>query len=146
VSTGNWCPALHPIILIKIPYVLDWDKACSALANVLELPEDTALPAFPKAQASAKSGLESTTSATKRKAPDGDVEMIDNDSTEKRTKSSEGEDGTANNEGPSAAALASFFGVLDQDSMQPPVQPTKEELEKILLDVRKRSLLAQYDV
>ncbi|KAJ9100659.1 hypothetical protein QFC21_003704 [Naganishia friedmannii] len=40
----------------------------------------------------------------------------------------------------------SFFGVLDQESMQWPKQPTKEEMEKVLLDVRKQALLAEYGV
>lgn len=45
-----------------------------------------------------------------------------------------------------AAALAAFTGVLDQASLEPPKQPTKEEMDKILLEVRKRALLAEYDV
>lgn len=40
----------------------------------------------------------------------------------------------------------SFFGVLDQESMQWPQQSTKAEMEKILLDVRKKALLAEYGV
>lgn len=43
-------------------------------------------------------------------------------------------------------ALGNFFGVLEEADMEPPTQPTKEEMEQILLDVRKRVLLAEYGV
>ena len=46
----------------------------------------------------------------------------------------------------SATKQTSFFGVLDQQSMQWPQQPTKAEMEKILLDIRKKALLAEYGV
>jgi len=70
---------------------------------------------------------------------------------DKRAKTVEGEGADAekvngNTDASTAAAIASFFGVLDQASMEPPKQPTKEELEVILLDVSKRSLLAEYGV
>lgn len=49
-------------------------------------------------------------------------------------------------DGPAKQQQTSFFGVLDQESMQWPQQPTKAEMEKILLDVRKKALLAEYGV
>lgn len=49
-------------------------------------------------------------------------------------------------DGAVAKQQTSFFGVLDQESMQWPQQPTKAEMEKILLDVRKKTLLAEYGV
>lgn len=48
--------------------------------------------------------------------------------------------------GDGSASKTSFFGVLDQQSMQWPQQPTKAEMEKILLDIRKKALLAEYGV
>jgi pre-mRNA-splicing factor ISY1 len=96
----------------------------------------------------------SGTKAQKRKADDGDVEMAETTTdgeTDKRTRI-EGDELkdyepiNGNTDASTAAAIASFFGVLDQASMEPPKQPNKEELEAILLDVRKRSLLAEYGV
>ncbi|KAI5453299.1 NineTeen Complex (NTC) component [Naganishia albida] len=49
-------------------------------------------------------------------------------------------------DGSAKQSQTSFFGVLDQESMQWPQQPTKAEMEKILLDVRKKALLAEYGV
>lgn len=119
---------------------------------MLDLPEGTALPSFPRANAPTAST--SSTKAQKRKADDGDVEMTETTAegeADKRAKTVEGEGADAekvngNTDASTAAAIASFFGVLDQASMEPPKQPTKEELEVILLDVRKRSLLAEYGV
>lgn len=130
----------------------DWDSACARLVDALELQEDTTVPPFPKANAPAAAA--SSTNAQKRKATDEDVEMAGT-STEgegdKRTKLEgqsveEGSESNGHMDASTAAALASFFGVLDQASMEHPKQPNKEELEAILLDVRKRSLLAEYGV
>lgn len=131
---------------------IDWDSACARLVGVLELPEDTTAPPFPKANAPA--AAVSSTNAQKRKAADEDVEMAGTSSEgegDKRTKLDgqsveEGSESNGHADASTAAALASFFGVLDQASMEPPKQPNKEELEAILLDVRKRSLLAEYGV
>jgi hypothetical protein len=35
---------------------------------------------------------------------------------------------------------------LDQASIQAPKQPTKQEMEQILLEVRKKALLEEYGV
>ena len=130
----------------------DWDNACSRLVDLLELPEDATVPPFPKANVPATAT--SSTNAQKRKATDDDVEMTETSTeseSDKRTKvdgqgAEAGSESNGNTDASTAAALASFFGVLDQASMEPPKQPTKEELEVILLDVRKRSLLAEYGV
>lgn len=141
-------------VLIRARDGSDWDSACSRLVDLLDLPEDAAVPPFPKANVPA--AATTSTNAQKRKATDDDdVEMTSTSGegeTDKRTKldghvghgEQEGENG--NTDASTAAALASFFGVLDQASMEPPTQPTKEELDVILLDVRKRSLLAEYGV
>jgi pre-mRNA-splicing factor ISY1 len=131
---------------------IDWAAACSHLTDVLDLPEGTTPPPFPKANVPTAST--SSTKAQKRKADDGDVEMTEattEGEADKRAKTVEGEGAVdeklnGNTEASTAAAIASFFGVLDQASMEPPKQPSKEELEIILLDVRKRSLLAEYGV
>lgn len=153
---------------------IDWTDACARLAEALDLPEDTPFPSFPKSKptttalASSSTAEASTSTATKRKADASEDVDADGDSTmtpaqadpsasssEKRTKFDEStpvmRSADANpdgaNEAATAAALSKFFGgVLSEEDMQPPRMPTKEEMEGILLDVRKRALLAEYGV
>lgn len=44
------------------------------------------------------------------------------------------------------AIAAGFFGVLDAESLRMPTMPSKDEMGKILLEVRKKALLAEYGV
>jgi len=45
-----------------------------------------------------------------------------------------------------AALAASFLGMLDPESLKHPVLPTVEEMGKVLLEVRKNALRAEYGV
>jgi len=128
--------------------IADWNAACEALAEMLDLPENAPRRAFPKSSSSRPAGLDSTNeTSTKRKAPDadnGDVDMADGDA-EKRAKVDEAQP-AAQQDPQIAARISSFFGVLDQASIQAPKQPTKQEMEQILLEVRKKALLEEYGV
>ena len=45
-----------------------------------------------------------------------------------------------------AAMAATFFGVLDPESLKMPKVPTAEEMGKVLLEVRKKALRDEYGV
>lgn len=80
------------------------------------------------------------------------------ESSDKRAKSSKSDSaaaeappsssggGAVSLESAAAANIANFMGVVDLASLQSPPQPTKEEMEKILLEARKRALIAEYGV
>ncbi len=127
----------------------DWNTACAKLAELLDLPTSSVTPPFPKSTAASVLQSVPTDSHSKRKAPDADadadVEMSDGDA-EKRKKVDGQEQVALTNDPAMAARISSFFGVLSPESIQPPKQPTKQEMEQILLDVRKKALLEEYGV
>jgi pre-mRNA-splicing factor ISY1 len=113
------------------------------------MPEDAPKPAFPKTLAAQTTSPETRADTnTKRKAPVDDNEDVDmaNGDAEKRTKVDEAETPSIQQDPLTAARISSFFGVLDQGSIQAPKQPTKQEMEQILLEVRKKALLEEYGV
>lgn len=91
---------------------------------------------------------------TKRKAPDSDVDMEDQQSdTTKRVK---GDASTERNGVPGdnepvqdhdllgAQAAAAFIPFLSPQDLLPPKLPSKEELEGVLLGLRKKALVEEY--
>lgn len=91
---------------------------------------------------------------TKRKAPDSDVNMEDEqDETAKRVKTNAS---TERNDIPSsepsaqdhdllgAQAAAAFIPFLSPQDLLPPKLPSKEDLEGVLLSLRKKALVEEY--
>lgn len=137
------------------PQRLDWNAAFERLRQELDLPEDETPPPFPQpapVPASASTSAAQGTSSTKRKhrAADGEQDAdMEEGGGDKRVKPSAAvtsSDGAVSLESAAAANIANFMGVIDLTSLQPPPQPTKEEMERILLEARKKALIAEYGV
>lgn len=137
---------------------VEWHEAHGQLRDVLGLPDDYTTPPLPSAQ---KQPLIDSASSTpsngldaKRKAPDHDVDMEDQqDETAKRVKAdaSTERNGSANSETPAqdhqllgAQAAAAFIPFLSTQDLLPPKLPSKEELESVLLGLRKKALVEEY--
>lgn len=80
---------------------------------------------------------------------DADVEMGDeNEEQSKRTKT-DGPASSSTRDGEAAISapvnqLPPLLSVFQPSDLAPPVLPTREVLEKVLLDLRKRALLEEY--
>lgn len=101
------------------------------------------------------SKLSQTSSDAKRKASDGDISMEDagDEGTQKRSKADSNDDGGRVSTAPEstddpvlqgAKAAALFIPFLSPDDLLPPKLPTKEQLEGILLGLRKKALVEEY--
>lgn len=134
---------------------------------MLDLPEDTPALPYPTASSStAPAAAEPTASSSgtnKRKTraadaaavadksagvdatADADVDM-DSDKRAKTTDAPAANPAAPALDAATSARISSFFGVLDAGAMQAPRQPSRAEMESILLDVRKRALLEKYGV
>jgi pre-mRNA-splicing factor ISY1 len=95
-----------------------------------------------------------TTSRSKRKKasePETDVEMASSEADEsaKRSKLQQpsatgGSDTVGDATLEHARAAAAYIPFLDADSLLPPKLPTREEMEGVLLDLRKKALVEEY--
>lgn len=146
----------------------DWKSAYDRLSTILSLSESTSpMPPFPRpaprppAAASSTSATPSAPS-TKRSATDStpseDVDMADSaDSSSASNKTAKLDTdssvptgpksgSTLVNAGTSSAEAVAFeaLGVLKQEDLVMPVLLGKSEMEKIVLDARKKALLAEY--
>jgi pre-mRNA-splicing factor ISY1 len=143
------CLSDNSCLLTRKSFPKDWNAACEKLAEKLDMPEDAPMPPFPKSSAVQPTAPEtSADTSTKRKAPgadEGDIDMADGDAG-KRAKVDDADIPALQQDPQTAARISSFFGVLDQASIQAPKQPTKQEMEQILLEVRKKALLEEYGV
>ena len=136
----------------------EWELAYANLRDALGLPENDPPPKIPgrekKASLDVASSQLNGQGESKRKAPDEDVEMDVTDGTEEATKksktgavvSSNGTDNMPSEDTAlrSAEAAAAFIPFLSPKDLLPPKLPTKEELEGILLDLRKKALVEEY--
>lgn len=135
----------------------DWEQAFINVCETLGLPPDTPVPPIP-GQASAQPSLtqpQITSQATaKRKTADGesDVEMDSSRDETKRTKT-EGDSDSASAQTPAATAdstrlhaqtAASFIPFLQTEHLLPPKMPSRQEMESILLQLRKKALVEEY--
>lgn len=136
---------------------IDWDEAVKATSAALQLPETTTLP-YPIPSKSApepvtepesepepktKRGKSKRKASTSQPEPkksktdtDGDVAMDEKDDTDPAVEAAKKQ----------AAIAATFFSVLDVESLKMPTMPSAEEMSKVLLDVRKRALMEEYGV
>ncbi|EPQ50794.1 Isy1-like splicing factor [Gloeophyllum trabeum ATCC 11539] len=131
----------------------EWEEAYLNLLGTLGLPTDEPIPALPVSNAKAATVTisdsditEPPPNSTKRKVPDEDIDMADG----KRTKTDDSS--AAKVEEPEdkeqlemiVTAAASYIPFLCPEHLLPPKIPGREEMEKILLDVRKKAVLEEY--
>ena len=140
---------------------IEWEEAHAHLREVLNLPSDIPTPSIPRGAGAPSSGIPPTDNHPpgapdgKRKAPDPDDDSTaapgsDND-LPKRSKldapvSTPGmtQADTAATALSHACAAAAYIPFLSVESLLPPKMPTKEEMEGVLLELRKRALVDEY--
>ena len=146
----------------------DWADAFETVREALGLPADAKPPPVPPS--AIKVGVASTDDSrpsTKRKADaDGDAEMASAEDDAKRSKTDKGASATAKpaaSAKPAAAvpldafaatpsdpayqhaqAAASYIPFLATENLLPPKLPTHEDLEELLLELRKKALVEEY--
>ncbi|KAI5119465.1 hypothetical protein M0805_007199 [Coniferiporia weirii] len=139
----------------------DWEEAYSNVREALDLPDNEPIPPIP-----GRGKLETTqtpqqlngSADAKRKVSDDDHEM--SEATEggaelvKRTKTDgalqvrgakgDGVEDDGDTALQSARAAAAFIPFLSASDLLPPKLPTKEEMEGVLLGLRKKALVEEY--
>ncbi|PFH48333.1 hypothetical protein AMATHDRAFT_76785 [Amanita thiersii Skay4041] len=134
----------------------DWEEVYSNLKEVLHMspndPVKLPRPASDFSPSSDTTSSSSVSSTAKRKSPeDESTEMTSEGDEVKRTKT----DGTMTTSAPPAVsdkdpafahaqAAAAQISFLQVGHLLPPKLPTREEMESILLDLRKTALVAEY--
>jgi len=152
----------------------DWEEAYKNLREVLDIETDEAVPPYPhvpRETIGAAAAASATRADGKRKAEDGggDVPMQEEPPSDKskRTKKSKSKSkgkaddaeasastavmsaalaDAAASDGisPHARAAAAFIPFLTPEELSPPKLPTRDEMEGVLLALRKRALLEEY--
>ena len=120
----------------------EWQEASSHIKEILGLQGDETISLPPR--------YSSSDSQKHNEADSGDVDMK---SPETDPSGSEA-NGTSNHTAPdskttdvayqSAQAAAAYIPFLTPDDLLPPKLPTKEEMESIILGLRKRALVEEY--
>lgn len=140
---------------------IEWEEAHTHLREVIELPTDAPIPQIPRgASASASSStippsgdLLPGKSDGKRKASVGDNDLSPESDSEvaKRSKPdapvptpNAAQADVAATTLAHARAAATYIPFLTVESLLPPKMPTKEEMEGVLLELRKRALVEEY--
>jgi len=102
----------------------DWEEMCAHVRNVLGLPEDTPVPAFPL-----KSSTKSISKAIsdKLKPPDADAMEVDSDPQKA-----------------AARMLADYIPFFEAEELMPPKLLSRTEMEGVLLELRKKALVGEY--
>ncbi|KXN89206.1 Pre-mRNA-splicing factor ISY1 [Leucoagaricus sp. SymC.cos] len=134
----------------------DWDEAWSNVRETLGLDSDAPTPPIPGQASSQPSHAQSqvsTTTAKRKTADDGsDIEMDDPRDDSKRSKT-EGDSTSEITQTPAtsldpallyAQTAASFIPFLEAEHLLPPKMPSREEMESVLLQLRKKALVEEY--
>ncbi|EDR00066.1 uncharacterized protein LACBIDRAFT_180818 [Laccaria bicolor S238N-H82] len=134
----------------------DWTKACINIREALALPPDSSLPPLPRNSDNHPSLSQAhpppaVTSKRKTTGEDEDVEMgaVEEDAKRAKTVSSlstnmidtASEADTARRH---AQMAASHIDFLDTEHLLPPSLPTHQEMENVLLSLRKKALVEEY--
>ncbi|WWD04971.1 hypothetical protein V865_003042 [Kwoniella europaea PYCC6329] len=152
----------------------EWDASALASAKLLDVDSSIDLPAYPISSAPSTTIVQNQngSSSSKRKVPteteeplgehgeaievDGETEVDGEQSKKSKTTNT-----TTNGELPpnvlpaqsideamksAQSAALSFLNVLDPKALQFPVVPTPQEMEGVLLEVRKKALREEYGV
>lgn len=138
----------------------EWEEAHAHLREVLGLPTDLPTPQIPRSASASSSSIPPSgdppsTSDGKRKAPDDDGKLAQEPDSElaKRSKPdtpvvtpgvAQADVDVAASALAHARAAATYIPFLSVESLLPPKMPTKEEMEGVLLELRKRALVEEY--
>jgi len=130
----------------------EWQEAYSDIREALGLSSDAPIPKLPRSDPSAAMPLaqpSETSAATKRKTTDdGDVEMSAPDEESKRSKPLASPTAAVTNGSDQglihAQAAAAYIPFLRTENLLPPKMPTREEMETVLLVLRKKALMEEY--
>ncbi|KAL0945888.1 hypothetical protein HGRIS_012172 [Hohenbuehelia grisea] len=131
----------------------EWEEAYAHIREVLRISTNDPIPKLqrPKAPPVPSVPLPSTNTSAKRKTAeesDGDVDMASPADEAKRPKTNATTNGTsAPVPEPTllhAQMVASHVPFLDPDALLPPTMPTREEMEGVLLELRKKVLMDEY--
>jgi pre-mRNA-splicing factor ISY1 len=135
----------------------DWEEALSNLKEVLHITPNDSVEMLrsnepPPLQSASGTDSGPASSTAKRKTPgrDDDTEMALDDDDEKRPKVDDKASST-----PSAILekdstlvhaqnIASYISFLKPEHLLPPRLPSREEMEALLLDLRKKALVEEY--
>lgn len=137
----------------------EWEEAHAHLGEVLGLPADMPLPQIPRGVSASSSNIPPSgdpphlVSDGKRKASDDDSNLAPESDSDlaKRSKPdapvltpSVAQADVAATTLAHARAAATYIPFLSVESLLPPKIPTKEEMEGVLLELRKRALVEEY--
>jgi len=139
-------------------YSIDWEEAFLNLREALGLPPDTPTPKIPRpisnTQVAASNPSNSVISSSKRKATseDGEVGMDTSAEDSKKVKTTSNPTASTTVAAPAdsdasrlhAQAAASYIPFLDVEHLLPPKLPTHDEMEGVLLALRKKALVEEY--
>jgi pre-mRNA-splicing factor ISY1 len=145
----------------------EWRDEYTNIREILNLPLDDPIPKMPRGPSAHSSPLPSNGHSppqppvtSKRKAQEEDTEMdtvnVESTAPEQAKRPRKvGADGAAksnviqsNGDADSirahASAAATYLGFLSPEDLMPPTLPTREELEGVLLALRKQALVEEY--
>jgi pre-mRNA-splicing factor ISY1 len=138
-----------------------WEEAHAHIREVLGLPDDTTLPQIPRGATAPSSNIPPSDNPPPA-APDGKRKAPDDGSDGTQVPESDGELAKRSKPGSlvppppdthadtaattlaHARAAAAHIPFLSVESLLPPKMPTKEEMEGVLLELRKRALVEEY--
>ncbi|ETW77540.1 hypothetical protein HETIRDRAFT_421663 [Heterobasidion irregulare TC 32-1] len=140
----------------------EWNEAYENLRETLGLPADEPIPKIPRSNVSHPSQTlppsdpPPLSSDAKRKAPSDDNDEKDdnqNSDAAKRSKTDAVVPSTGSERRTAdptdvlvahARAAAAYIQFLEPENLLPPKMPSKEEMEGVLLELRKRALVDEY--
>ncbi|KAG6818248.1 hypothetical protein H0H93_006559 [Arthromyces matolae] len=125
----------------------DWEDAYSNLRESLGISTDEPIPKLPRSDHTSSPPL--VDGASGAHGDDVDMASPDGDSNSKQQNQSDGSTSTPTPlaEDPAhahAAAAASYIPFLRPEDLLPPKLPTRQEMETVLLALRKKALLEEY--
>jgi pre-mRNA-splicing factor ISY1 len=149
--------------------LIDWAEAYTTLRESLGLDTDEPIPKLQRPQqgngtlhvtdSSIPGGADDTTQPKRKQPADEDTEMTNGgtSSTPEEASKRPKKDGApppqpatgvdVNGDSPAAVharAAAAYIPFLTPEMLMPPKMPTTEEMEKVLLDLRKKALVEEY--
>jgi len=146
-------------------YPAEWRDEYTNIREVLNLPLDDPIPKMPRGPSTRSSPLPSsghslTPVISKRKAQEEDTEMdaanVESTTQEQakrpRKVAVDGlakvhaiqTSGAADSMRAHANAAATYLGFLSPEDLMPPMLPTRDEMEGVLLALRKQALVEEY--
>jgi len=113
----------------------EYEEAVTDLKSLLGLGEDVRIPSLRD-----KAVAPISTSAATSKRKDGEDSTMEDVSNTKRVKQNNGQAAAV----PAQRDITSLIPFLTPEHLSPPKMPTKQEMDAILLELRKQALLQEY--